>query len=402
MSGLLPAMRARLADESGLTLILSVFLTVLMLATGLATLSFTDNQTRMTGKERLRESTLNLAEGALNAQANLLSAGWPETAEKAFVPCTRTSTSVKCPDPGHLLRGFSSKDFGNGAPISWHLSVRDNGLGAYYDDVATASQPAWDQSAPGGGAPDGIMWLRAQATIRNETKVVVSLIRATPIAHAFPRGVLTAGHFHTLNNGNKQLLDTGGGPGVLARCNVGPGGPSRGNACLDYEVTKGQVYPNSWTSDPSIPNAMSPSQVDMLRNRAKAANSWYNSCPSTIPSAPLVFVENGPCQITTGSYVNSPAAPGMLVIHKGSLQMQGSSSFFGLIYAVNADSSADTLVTITGGATVTGAIVVDGPGGLAIDGNGMVLQYDSNAFNLVTTTQVINVIANSWRELNGH
>ena len=385
-----------------MALVLAVILSGLMLSTGLALLAFTDNQTKMTGKERLRESTLQLAEGALNAQANLLSAGWPETSDKAFAPCTQTSTSVKCPDTGHLLRGFSSKDFGNSAPISWNLSVRDNGLGAFYDDAATATQPSWDASGPNGGAPDGIMWLRAQATIRNETRTVVSLIRATPIGRTFPRGVLTAGHFHTLNNGNKQLLDTGGGPGILARCSVGAQGPERGNPCLDYQVTKGQVYPNSWVSDPTIPDSMTTNEIDLLRNRAKAASTYYSSCPATIPSAQLVFVENGPCQITGGAAINSPSAPGMLVVHKGTLQIQGSSSFYGLIYMVNADDQTGNIATVTGGATVSGALVVDGPGGIAIDGNGLVLQYDSNVFNLVTTTQAINVIANSWRELNGH
>ena len=402
MTRLLARMRARLAGESGMALVLAVILSGLMLSTGLALLAFTDNQTKMTGKERLRESTLQLAEGALNAQAGLLSAGWPETSDKAFAPCTQTSTSVKCPDSGHLLRGFSNKDFGNSAPISWNLSVRDNGLGAFYDDAATAAQPSWDASGPNGGAPDGIMWLRAQATIRNETRTVVSLIRATPIGRTFPRGVLTAGHFHTLNNGNKQLLDTGSGPGILARCTVGAAGPERGNPCLDYQVTKGQVYPNSWVSDPAIPDSMTTNEIDLLRNRAKAANTYYSSCPATIPSAQLVFVENGPCQITSGAAINSSSAPGMLVVHKGTLQIQGSSSFYGLIYMVNADDQTGNIATVTGGATVSGAIVVDGPGGIAIDGNGLVLQYDSNVFNLVTTTQAINVIANSWRELNGH
>ncbi|HEX8741939.1 MAG TPA: hypothetical protein VF712_02290 [Thermoleophilaceae bacterium] len=391
----------RLRDESGLALVVAVFVSALMLMAGLAVVAFADSQTRQTGRERLRENTLTLAEGVLNAQANLLSSGWPETADKAFPPCTQASTSVRCPEAGNLLRGFASKDFGNGATIAWHLSVRDNGLGSFYDDAATAGQPAWDQSGPT-GVPDGVMWLRAKATIRGESRTIVSLIRATPVGHAFPRGVLTAGHFHTLNNGNKQLLDTGNGPGIMARCTVGAGGPDRGNACLDYQPTKGQVYPNSYVSDPSIPNAMQPSEIDSLRNRAKAANSWYNNCPSTVPSAPLVFVENGPCSINTGAIVNSAASPGMLLIARGTLLMNGGSSFYGLIYAANLDNSTGTMVTITGQSTVGGAIVVDGPGGIAIDGSGLVLQYDSNVFNLVTTTQSINVIANSWRELPGH
>ena len=394
-------MSARMRDESGIAVVVAVFITGLMLMAGLAILSFTDSQARLTGKERLRENTLTLAEGVLNAQANLLSSGWPETPDKAFIVCTQASTDVRCPEAGNLLRGFANKDFGNSAPISWHLSVRDNGLGSFYDDVATQSQPAWDQSGPT-GVPDGVMWLRARATIRGESRTIVSLIRATPVGHAFPRGVLTAGHFHTLNNGNKQLLDSGSGPGILARCQVGPAGPSRGDSCLDYQVAKGQVYPNSYVSDPTIPNAMAIAEIDSLRNRAKATNTWYNSCPSNIPSAQLVFIESGSCQITSGTVVNSQAAPGMLVLFRGSLTIQGNSGFYGLIYATNADNLTGNIVTVTGGATVTGAIVVDGPGGVAVDGNGMVLNYDSNVFNLVTTTRTINVIANSWRELPGH
>lgn len=389
----------RLRDESGIALVTAVFMSGLMLMAGLAVVAFADQQTTLTGKERLRENTLTLAEGTLNAQANLLSTGWPETADKAFTPCTQTSTSVRCPEAGNLLRGFSNKDFGNNAPISWNLSVRDNGLGSFYDDVATANQPAWDQSGPT-GTPDGVMWLRSQATVRGETRTIVSLIRATPIGQAFPRGVITAGHFHTSNNGNKQLVDTGSGPGILARCTVGAGGPSRGNACLDYQVEKGQVYPHSYTADPAIPNAMATSEVNSLRNRAKANNTWYQNCPSTLPSAQLVFIENGNCSYSSNTNYNA-TSPGMLVIYTGTLTLGGTSSFNGLIYMVNSTNLSGMVVTLTGDTQVVGATVVDGPGGISAGSSKVNLIYDANVFNLVTTTSTINVIANSWRELGG-
>ena len=102
-------MRARVSDESGVALVVAIFITVMLLMLSLALLAFTDQQTRMTGDERLTESSLNLAEGAVNAQANLLQAAWPETADKAFVPCTQASTSVKCPDPTNLLKGYTNR-----------------------------------------------------------------------------------------------------------------------------------------------------------------------------------------------------------------------------------------------------------------------------------------------------
>ena len=392
---------SRLRDESGVALVVAVFIAGLMLMAGLAIVAFTDSQTRLTGTERLRENTLTLTEGVLNAQANLLSSGWPETSDKAFAPCTQASTSTRCPEAETLLKSFKNKDFGNGAPITWHLSVRDNGLGSFYEDAATASQPAWDQSGPT-GVPDGVMWLRAQATVRNETRTIVSLIRATPIQNVFPRGVITAGHFHTGNNGNKTLVDTGNGPGLMARCSVGPTGPGRGNSCLDYQVTRGQVYPNSYIADPAIPNAMLSSELDSLRSRAKATGTWFNNCPTTLPNAQLVFVENGPCSISSGTVVNSSANPGLLVIAKGTLSMTGGGKFYGLIYLPNLDNQSGILVDVSGDSTVGGAIVVDGPGGVRVTGSGLVLSYDANVFNLVTTTRTINVIANSWRELPGN
>ena len=400
MSRHLRDMRERLADESGVALVVAILVSILMLAMSLALLAFTDRQVRLTGDERVRESSLNLAEAAMNAQANLLTSAWPETPDKAFVPCTQSSNSVACPNPARLLSGFTNKDYASGGAPSWNLSVRDNALGGYYDDVATASQPAWDANGPTNAGPDGLMWLRAQATVRGKTKTLVTLIRATPISLAFPRGVVTAGHFHTGNNGNKQLVDASG-PGIFARCTVGPGGPARGNACLDYPPARGQVFPNSYTSDPTIPDAMSQADIDSLRNRAKAANRYYATCPSPIPSAQLVFVENGPCSISSGTIVNSKNNPGLLVINTGTLTMSGGGAFYGLIYAVNSNDSTGIIVNISGNATVAGAIVVDGPGGVSVTGSSIVLSYDANVFNLVTTTQQINVIANSWRELKG-
>ena len=390
----------RLRDESGVALLVAIFISGLMLMAGLAVVAVSDTQTQQTGQERMRENALTLAEGALNAQANLLSAGWPETSDKAFTPCTQTSTSSRCPEAGNLLRSFQNKDFGNGAPIGWHLSVRDNGLGSFYDDAATSGQPAWDQSGPS-GTPDGVMWLRAQANLRGESRTIVSLIRATPIAVAFPRGVITAGHCRTSNNGNKLLVDAGGGPGILARCEVGAGGPARGNACLDYQVDKGQVWPNSYTSDPAIPNAMQTHEVNALRSRAKAMGTWYSTCPATLPSAQLVFIESGDCSYGTATQYNSPASPGMLVVYDGTLTLAGTTSFYGLIYMPNADDSAGPVVSLAGDAQVVGAILVDGKGGIVAGSSKVNLVYDANAFNLVTTTQTINVIANSWRELNG-
>jgi hypothetical protein len=393
-------MRTRVRDESGVALVVSILISGLMLGMALALLGFADGQASQTGRERISESTLTLAEAAMNAQANLLSAAWPETPDLAFAPCTQASSSIKCPDPGSLLRGFGGSDFGtNGSAAAWSITIRDNGTGAYYDDTATASQPAWDASGPN-GVPDDTVWMRAEATLKGQRRTLVTLVRANPIAQTFPRGVITAGHFHTTNNGNKVIVDTGSGPGILARCAPASGGPSRGDTCLDYPVDKGQVWPNLWSADVNLPNALPMSEVNSLRNRAKAAGTWFNTCPGTLPSAPLVFIESGSCAYSATAQYNSAASPGLLVLYSGTLTLAGSSTFYGLIYSPNANSLTGNVVALSGSTQVVGAIVVDKQGGISAGSSKVNLLYDANVFNLVTTTQSINVIANSWRELN--
>jgi hypothetical protein len=392
----LESVAARLRSESGLALIVAIFVTALMLGIGLALLSFADQQTGQTGRERVKENALALTEGALNATSNLLSGAWPGAASAAFAACTQASTTVNCPDPGNLIRGFTNKDFGsNGSAATWSITVRDNALGSFYDDAATAAQAAYDANL------DGTVWLRVRATVRGETRTVVALVRAMPMASTFPRGVITAGHFSTSNNGNKVIVDTGAGPGIVARCNAGAGGPARGNSCLDYVVTKGQVWPNLWKADPATPNAMAASDIAAMRARAKAAGTWYSSCPSTIPSGPLVFVENGPCSLGSNTQVNSALVPGMLVINSGTMSLGGTSNFYGIIYAVNAGGLAGDVVSLGGNSQVQGSIVVDGAGGVSAGSSKVNVIADPNVFNLVTTTQTITLIANSWRELNG-
>jgi hypothetical protein len=390
-------MSGRLRDESGIALVVALMMAVLMLGIGLALLSYVDQQSSQSGKERVMESSLSLAEGLLNAETNILPAHWPGSAASAFSPCTQSSTSTSCPDPGSLLRGFTNTDFGTGgAAAAWSLSIRDNGLGSYYDEQDTATQPSYDKSGPN-GVPDSLVWLRAQASVRGQARTVVALVRASVVGQNFPRGVVTAGHFSTSNNGNKVIVDAGTGPGVVVRCDAGAGGPARGNACLDYVATKGQVWPNSYTADPAVPNAMSSTEVDALRSRAKAAGTWFNTCPPTLPSAPVVFVENGPCS----GGANSGTAPGILVIYSGTFSLGGNSVFYGIVYCVNSTNLSGDVISLGGTSLIQGAAVVDGPGGVSAGSSKMNILADPNVFNVVQFTASVAILANSWRELNG-
>jgi hypothetical protein len=392
--------RHRLRSESGIALPVAMMIAALMLALGLAITAFADRQTLETGTERVKENATTLSEGALNAQANLLASNWPNGAGNAFGTCTQASTAARCPDPGNLLRGFTNSDF---TVSAWSISIRDNGLGAFYDDAATAGQPAYDASGPGGGGPDNMVWLRAQATVRGRARTIVALVRAFPVGQNFPRGVVTAGSFSTSNNGKKPMVDPGTGPGVNVRCTPGAGAPTRGDSCLNFVADKGQVWPPTYKADSTIPSAMSAADISTLRSRAQAANTYYATCPGTLPSAPVVFIENGGCSYTGSAQYNSAASPGLLVLYNGGIAFGGTVNFYGIVYAVNnSNSNSSNLVDLGGNAQIQGAVVVDGNGGVTAGSSKMNIVYDPNVFNIVSANATVNIVANSWRELNGH
>ena len=66
-------MRPRLSSERGSALVTALLVTMLFMMLGLATVSLVDTQQRESGRERVRESSFSLAEGALNSQIYLLS-----------------------------------------------------------------------------------------------------------------------------------------------------------------------------------------------------------------------------------------------------------------------------------------------------------------------------------------
>jgi hypothetical protein len=304
MSRRLAQLCRALRSEGGIAVPVALMISALMLAIGLSIVALADQQNVEQGKERVQENSLMLSEGALNAQANLLGSNWPNSAATAFTTCTQASTSSTCAEAGNLLRGFTNHDF-TGA--TWSISVRDNALGNFYDDTATASQPAYDASGPAGAA-DNMVWLRARATVRGRQRTIVALLRAFPVGANFPRGVVTAGSFTTSNNGKKPMVDPGSGSGVNVRCTPGVGAPKRDDPCMNFVATKGQVWPATYSSNPSMPSAMTAAEISALRTKAKAAGTWYATCPGSIPTATLVFIESGGCNYTGNDVINSQEA----------------------------------------------------------------------------------------------
>jgi hypothetical protein len=386
----------RLQDERGSVLVTAIILLGLMLGLGLTTLSFVDTETRMSGTERVRESSFYAAEQLLGAQLFILSRGWPGTVNAVYPSaCTTGSTSTRCPDGTAIASRIGGNDLAAG--MAWTTTVRDNGGTApnFYRDATVLSQPTWDANA------DGKLWVRAQAVVHNQRRTLVGLVRVEQVTEPFPQNAITAGHFGTTNNGRKVIVDTKGTAAQAAplavRCLL------RIPSCLDYSAAKGQVAPDTTTLGYSGGNALNDDSIDRLRDRAVANGTYYASgCPPN-PSGALVFIETGDCSYnnSAGACCNTPTSPGILIINNGTLSLNGNIVFYGVVYAHNQQNSNGWVVSLNGTSAIQGSVAIDGAGGLLAGSSGVNVVYDPNAFSKIISYGNAGIIQNTWREITG-
>ena len=83
----MPLSRAR--DEAGNALVVALVVMGLLLSLGLALLKQVDSEQAEGGSQRARESSFQVAEGALNAQVFQLSTRWPDSAAPYPLRATR-------------------------------------------------------------------------------------------------------------------------------------------------------------------------------------------------------------------------------------------------------------------------------------------------------------------------
>jgi hypothetical protein len=378
-------MTRRRRGQEGWALVTFTLLVAIMFMVGLATLAVVDSQTRASGVERTRVSAFTVAEGAMNAQAFMLSRAWPGSSALAFTQsCTQgTSAVTGCPDQTWLARSFTGGDYAN---VTWQTDVRDNSgsYGSVWDDAALASQAAWDQNA------DGQLWVRSRAVLAGRTRTLVQRVQINRTA-AFPQGYATVvGRFSTdlgvtLNQvvasplltgviGNHKLI-SGGKLGL--RCGVLSGCVTGAFAVLT-ELGLSSLLANDIVQyGPTA--AVSPDVIAQLRQRALAAGTYYPSVASgaACPSPPAgnttatIFVE----QVGTGDQTCTVTLSGgatvqvrALVVNNGRVTFTGTGTYQGIVYAANAQRATlgDTsreVVRIESNAKVRGMVAIDGTGG---------------------------------------
>lgn len=396
-------MRTRGAGEDGMALLVVMVLMGVMLTAGFALVSTVDTQSGASRSERVRDSSFNLAESALNAQAFALVKEFPGSAPaQEYAICNPASGSSRCPNNA-LLMGGGSPDL---AGATWQTSIRDNGPAGsqdFYSDAATASQPRYDANG------DGKVWVRAQAVAEGHTRTLVALAGSAAQDEDIPHVALLAGRLEISNSGKKELLKSNGGA-VAVRCNpatnpstscVGQAVGSSAYGKLGDQITGTTPVSRYGEGDPTKQSAMTPEARARLKATAVTNGTYFTSCPSEQQmTGKVVYVDvAGECRYTGNSDFNTEAKPGMLILERGSLYLGGNTHFYGVVYAVNASGLQTDLVQSQGNARITGGVLIDGDARMLLGSSGVNLEYDINAYQSVVSNGSAGVIQNTFREI---
>jgi Tfp pilus assembly protein PilX len=387
--------------ERGFALIPALLVMTILLAAAVATAALTQGDQVSSRHEREGESSFQLAEGVMNAQIFRLSTRWPGiNAGSPYPPsCTPTSTTSDCPTNATINQNFAGVDYGSGT--TWTTQVRDNGGSSpsFWSDGLLNTQPSYDANN------DNFVWVRTSATVRGRKHTLVALVQAENVTVNFPHATLVSGHFDTSNSGNKIIIDTNGEsneftPGdIIVRCSLSA------SDCASYAKDT-QIDPNTIRSNPSQPQAVTPEALDQLRSLAKAQGNYYTGCaPSLAGDQPgeIVFMEDATgCNYNANAVYNTAAAPGYVVIAKGVMgKINGTATFYGIIYHANSDNDCSDLITLDGNVSVYGSIVIDGCGGLSAGSSKVNLVYDPNVFDGFKALGTAAIVQNTFREITG-
>jgi hypothetical protein len=410
-------MKKLLKSERGSAIVTAIALMTVMIGVGLAAFALADDQQAQTSKERVRESSFNLAEGLLDTQSYILSRGWPSSlGATLYQDCTQAAASTQfCPQPAQLASSFDQKDYTNN-DVTWTTTVRDDTGSQFYDYTAVNARPHYDANG------NNRVWVRAQTTIKRQgatsctgsatpvrcrSRAVVALLEIEQFQETMPRRVIIAGSFELTPNGNHNYVNTNPDAtsrhDVTVRCKP-PATPDQQDPCLGFtpdrqrpQINPEGAYEQGFVNQDALPD----DQKARLKERAIADGTYYTGCPTEAQLAgKVVWVAGCPDgHYTKGSTWNSLANPGLLIWEDGLLELGGNSTFWGIVYHLNNSNSTDNVLQLHGGLTIEGGAFVDGPGGILVGSNKVNINFQGNAFDLVATFGTAAVVQNSWREV---
>jgi Tfp pilus assembly protein PilX len=385
--------RLDLRREDGWVIVIAMALMIIMLGVGLGIASLADTQIKQSNTDRLRESALNLAEGALTAQQYRLPYDWPSSSTKAFpaqCPDTANPTNSQCPTTANLIgaAGLFSSDANGGAEFvqnqpTWVTRVRDNNAvypASGWNDYTTATDTnaRWDSNG------DNRMWVRADGWIgrcaatpaRTATckrRSVVGLVNLENFQEQLPSDVLRTGGFTITPNSNQHtyvcvygvdsqgncLLSSATGSQVTVRCTpVPPLDPSPSGTCEGY--ASNQIQPNIVQSGGiAVPPYMPTAQLNRFINSAMIAGTYCRhgvtpgiagfcptgngNCPDFTKAPPGAIVVSDPdSHLTTCDYTgNNTYNVAIFIMTDGEVTFGGQTVFNGIIYHTNGCSPSN-------------------------------------------------------------
>lgn len=406
-------MKRLLRREEGSALVTAILLSAIMMGAVTTTYAYVDQQQEESGVERVRESSFNLAEGAMTAQIVRLAQGWrgrgTATVTSDFTDCTETSTDAYCPVAAELLSSFASVD--TAAPNgTYRIEVRDSVGGEEFFSATTAGRSHYDQDG------DGKVWVRAEATVRGRSRSVIARVEVQEQPEELPRHALMAGRLSLKNKGNKVLLEprfgSQRGP-ITVRCVVTENAsvPCLGHDPYDDDLFANQVPGVDPVEGASLDPVIDPEALARLKARAQADGTYYTGCPDSLTGAVVVVVSCTKTFNGKNTY-NSAERPGLLIWMSGALEISGTTTFYGVVYHENNPAVTGTVVTVQGNGKIRGGVIVEGLAGVEVGSSGGCggnkdctqadanLEFDPNAFTSVSSYGSAGIVQNTFRELS--
>jgi Tfp pilus assembly protein PilX len=400
--------RRRLRSEAGSAVITAIMVMTAMITIGLASYAFVDTQTKLSSRERGRESTFNYGEGVLNAEAYVASAYWPGSAAPGLPDCSFNGSAVtsssgdvtKCPTAASLSATFTNADYSTG--VTWTSKARDNAgtdacqygsggstCGYYYSDSAVNQPTVAHYDANG----DGMIWIRSRTTVGTSSRTQVALVQVQKQSLPIPHAVLSGNS--VTSNYSPKLKVNPGTSNVLVRCPAAQAGNPAG--CISTKSSS--QIPLGSVKATSSAASLSTGDLQKLRERAKSEpNAWFSTCPSN-PPGPLVFIESGTCS-SSSLPPTSASNPGLYVLVDGTLNISGSGDYWGLIYLVNASNRTGNVFDSNGNHKWHGAINVDGLGNVNLGtSSNTSLTFDDNVYNGLYAYVNAGIVRPSYREI---
>jgi type II secretory pathway pseudopilin PulG len=416
---------SRVRDEDGFVIVSAVVLLTVILGLGLGLLMFADSQQKASTREQATEAAFNVAEAALNAQVGQLSRNWPMIAGEMPEVCTSSMSEAAndCPSPTDVKvdpNTGSTTCSGTeawGSPLSnqWTTYVR-RGEGPLFNSTTQHLQPSYASS------DSGELWVRSVGVVQCHAVTIVSLVTRQRKTLVMPEDAIAGNWFKVTNKGNKAIVNRQGHASEAApvsmRCET-PHERSTGK-CEEYDVNKEQVTPPINEHPTTSTLTLTTSQLETLKSEAQGDGKFYSltspyHCPTSMTelegvalsegSRGPVYIEGcGNLSIKANGVANSEADPGFLVLANGTLELSGTSTYYGVIYAANLQKSEEAVVKLQGNTLVVGGIIVDGKGGIEFGSSGQNgkpanLEFDSLAIHNLTISAGAASTRNSFRIL---